>query len=216
MSALSLVPGGSRLLSQGLCCNLVGEAEVCNLVEGVCGDGYSNPLHYSCLENPMGRGDWWATVHGVPQSQRWLKQLSMHACEGCVIGKNKSDSILDLFLWLEPCIPLLLLQMNTAWNKQDSPFSRLWPLKVKHFPILVQTESCSAENNICLVVVYRNIMTWPTRRAENKEFWHQDVCNNQPSPSLTLPLKVLCWNLSRSSGSRGCDPAVLLACCCCS
>ena len=28
-----------------------------------------NPLQYSCLENPMGRGAWWATVHGVTKSR---------------------------------------------------------------------------------------------------------------------------------------------------
>ena len=28
------------------------------------GAGYGNPLQYSCLENPMDRGTWWATVHG--------------------------------------------------------------------------------------------------------------------------------------------------------
>ena len=28
-------------------------------------EGNGNPLKYSCLENPMDRGDWWATVHGV-------------------------------------------------------------------------------------------------------------------------------------------------------
>ena len=28
------------------------------------GKGKGNPLQYSCLENPMNRGDWWATVHG--------------------------------------------------------------------------------------------------------------------------------------------------------
>ena len=27
-----------------------------------------NPLQYSCLENPMDRGAWWATVHGVTES----------------------------------------------------------------------------------------------------------------------------------------------------
>ena len=27
-----------------------------------------NPLQYSCLENPMDRGAWWATVHGVAKS----------------------------------------------------------------------------------------------------------------------------------------------------
>ena len=29
------------------------------------GEGNGNPFQYSCLENPMGRGAWWATVHGV-------------------------------------------------------------------------------------------------------------------------------------------------------
>ena len=28
-----------------------------------------NPLHYSCLENPMDRGTWWTTVHGIAESQ---------------------------------------------------------------------------------------------------------------------------------------------------
>ena len=38
------------------------------------------PLQYSCLENPMDRGDWEATVHRVTKSKTWLKRLSMHAC----------------------------------------------------------------------------------------------------------------------------------------
>ena len=29
------------------------------------GEGNGNPLQYSYMENPMDRGDWWATVHGV-------------------------------------------------------------------------------------------------------------------------------------------------------
>ena len=29
------------------------------------GGGQGNPLHYTCLENPMNRGNWWATVDGV-------------------------------------------------------------------------------------------------------------------------------------------------------
>ena len=32
------------------------------------GGGHGNPLQYSCLENHMGRGVWWATVHGVTKS----------------------------------------------------------------------------------------------------------------------------------------------------
>ena len=33
------------------------------------GGGHGKPLQYSCLENPMDRGAWWAMVHGVAQSQ---------------------------------------------------------------------------------------------------------------------------------------------------
>ena len=33
------------------------------------GEGNGNPLQYSCLENPMDRGAWWATVHGVAKNQ---------------------------------------------------------------------------------------------------------------------------------------------------
>ena len=43
------------------------------------GGWHSNLPQYSCLENPMDRGDWWATVHGVTQSQTWLKWLSTQA-----------------------------------------------------------------------------------------------------------------------------------------
>ena len=40
------------------------------------GTGNGNPLQYSCLENPMDGGVWWAAVHGVAQSRTRLKRLS--------------------------------------------------------------------------------------------------------------------------------------------
>ena len=42
------------------------------------GEGHSNPLQYSYLENPMVRGAWQATVLRVPKSRTRLKQFSMH------------------------------------------------------------------------------------------------------------------------------------------
>ena len=42
------------------------------------GGGHGNPLQYSCLENPMDRGAWQATVLGVAKGQTWLKQLCTH------------------------------------------------------------------------------------------------------------------------------------------
>ena len=40
------------------------------------GDGNDNPLQYSCLENPMDREVWWATVHGVAKSQTQLSDFT--------------------------------------------------------------------------------------------------------------------------------------------
>ena len=37
-----------------------------------------DPLQYSCLRNPMDRGDWQAIIHSVSKSQIRLKQLRMH------------------------------------------------------------------------------------------------------------------------------------------
>ena len=40
------------------------------------GEGNGNPLQYSCLENPMDGGIWWATDHGVAKSQTWLNDFT--------------------------------------------------------------------------------------------------------------------------------------------
>ena len=40
------------------------------------GEGDGNPLQYSCLENRMDRGAWWATVHGVTQSRNQLSDIA--------------------------------------------------------------------------------------------------------------------------------------------
>ena len=46
---LGLIPGLRRSIEEG-------------------GEENGNPLQYSCLENPMDEGAWWAAVHGVPKS----------------------------------------------------------------------------------------------------------------------------------------------------
>ena len=45
-------------------------------VIGKSGEGNGTPLQYSCLENPMDRGAWWAAVHGVTNSRRWLSDFT--------------------------------------------------------------------------------------------------------------------------------------------
>ena len=49
------------------------------------GEGNGSPLLYSCLENPMDRGTWWAAVYGVAQSRTRLSDFTFtfhfHALE---------------------------------------------------------------------------------------------------------------------------------------
>ena len=40
------------------------------------GEGNGTPLQYSCLENPIDRGAWWATIHGVAKSRARLSDFT--------------------------------------------------------------------------------------------------------------------------------------------
>ena len=44
------------------------------------GEGDGIPLQYFCLENPMDRGAWWATVHGVSKSRTRLSDFTFTFC----------------------------------------------------------------------------------------------------------------------------------------
>ena len=81
------------MIAFGLPWWLSGKESACNagdlgLIPGLGrspGGGHDNPLQYSCLENPMGRGAWWAAVHGVAKSRTRLSDFTFtfhfHALE---------------------------------------------------------------------------------------------------------------------------------------
>ena len=54
------------------------------------GGGNSNPLQYSCLGNPMDRGAWWATVHGVEKELVMTYQLNNNNIKGNFLDMLKS------------------------------------------------------------------------------------------------------------------------------
>ena len=57
------------------------------------GEGNGNPLQYSCLENSMDGGTWWATVHGVTKSQTQLSDFT--TCVSMYLACFLSVSSLD-------------------------------------------------------------------------------------------------------------------------
>ena len=65
------------------------------------GEGNGNPLQYSCLENPIDGGAWWATVHGVAKSQTQLSNsLSLFFSDSVVQNPLAKAGDMGLILGL--------------------------------------------------------------------------------------------------------------------
>ena len=102
LSTMKTIPEPWNLASGGnmvseLWSNLWGQAAVLSIhiPSLLLGEGNGTPFQYSCLENSVVRGAWWAAVHGVAQSRTWLKWLSMHACIGEGNGNTLQYSCLE-------------------------------------------------------------------------------------------------------------------------
>ena len=63
------------------------------------GGGIGNPLQYSCLGNPMDRGAWWATVHGVAKELGTTDQLKQQQQLKPVCLDNQNPALLGPVSW---------------------------------------------------------------------------------------------------------------------
>ena len=77
-----VVPGGTRGKELAWQCRRQRRPGSDPWLGGSPGGGHGNPLQCSWLGNPMDGGAWWATVHGVPQSQTRLSDLGHMYTEG--------------------------------------------------------------------------------------------------------------------------------------
>ena len=57
--------------------------------------GHDDPLQDSCLENPLDRGAWWATVHRVAKSRTGLKRPSSSGSTKVVCGNGRRELVVE-------------------------------------------------------------------------------------------------------------------------
>ena len=82
------------------------------------GEGNGNPLQYSCLENPMDWGAWWATDHGVTKSQTRLSDFNFN-------NNEDNRGILHFTVLHRHCILYKLkVRGNPALSKSTETFFR--------------------------------------------------------------------------------------------
>ena len=86
------------------------------------GEGNGNPLQCSCLENPRDGGAWWAAIHGVTQSQTWLKRLSSSSNSRRHQGYGENVRFLRKFLSAQ-----LLFYFRKGLIIYVNPFTRCSP-----------------------------------------------------------------------------------------
>ena len=63
------------------------------------GEGNGTPLQYSCLENPMDGGSWWAAAHGVIKSQSTQHQTQLHSWQVEKLGLECKQLSFIIFIF---------------------------------------------------------------------------------------------------------------------
>ena len=102
------------------------------------GGGHSNSLQYSCLENPMHRGTWQATVHEVTKSHTQPKQLSKHKQK--MQPKDAGPCRPGLARWHHSREPTYRCKINRRWL--DLWIGKiLWSRKWQPTPVFLPGES---------------------------------------------------------------------------
>ena len=91
LSLKRLIPGGSE--DKASACNAGDPGWIPGLGRSP-GEGNGNPLQYSCLENPMDRGAWRATVHGVAKSRIRLSDFTQEIFFG-TFSRQKEEKVAE-------------------------------------------------------------------------------------------------------------------------
>ena len=147
------------------------------------GGGNSNPLQYSCLENSINRGAWWATVHGSTKSRTWLTYWTHKYFVGCKRGCGEGGCLQ----------PFRILNSIPGF----------YPLDVSSNPQVVTTMSleiakcpqgAKSLNTLALVLI---LLLWPISscRLDTTDRACGKRCVQSPKPERAISSIPPCENM---------------------
>ena len=114
-------------------------------------EGNGNPFQYSCLENSMDRGAWWATIHGVVKSWTWLSDFH------------------TLIVIILHYMIILLSNYNLTYSHNQAS---LVAQTVKHLPAMQETRVQSLVREDPLekeMATHSSILAWQTPWTEEPD-----------------------------------------------
>ena len=137
-------------------------------------EGHGKPLQYSCLENPMDRGAWWAIVHRVAKSRTQLKWLSIYKH----IQKISYILMTDhTWKW-------------TRWPKHEHRMFMLRPMLWTEEPHLIPWPPWLGRALVCLLDLQLNTRGGSEHQTGFPTTWH--FCHGIP----------MCWAMCHALGLR--------------
>ena len=110
------------------------------------GEGHGNPLQYSCLENPLDRGAWQATVHGVAKSRTRLSDFTSLPLADCsslsgLIPQRTTLNILVASLGIDVSISTYdFLNLLFIYLTSPGLFCGMWTLSCSRWDLSPWTE----------------------------------------------------------------------------
>ena len=156
-------------------------------------EGDDNPLQYSCLENPMDRGAWWATVHGVAKSQTWLKRLTMHTWIDDFMGLSTSRFCIPAAKSLQSC-PTLFDSIDGS--PPGSSIHGIFQARVLEWGAIAFSVCIPRASLLLLLLFFKTVV----KKTHTHKFYPFKL------KSRGLPWNSGGWDLPSNSGSVGSIP----------
>ena len=155
------------------------------------GEGNGNPLQFSCLENPMGRGAWQARVHGGKKSWTWLSHLTLYLVRNS-LEKCRFDIWKELGILVTKCAICWVGQKGHSIEVTEKHKWTFW--STQYF--FLKCPLSYFYNCILFFIIYTLICVWCKSPFPLRSSLHLSFMSYHILPYIICRIWTTNWNLS--------------------